>query len=81
MEGLVPGVAALHAEMLVEQGTVEALDGAVELGPPDLVGSVLDVLKLKEDLVGVLVGSATLFRAGVNTAGAGQPSGSGPFCG
>ena len=34
---------------------METLDEAVPLGPPDPRGSVLDVLELQEELVGVLV--------------------------
>ena len=65
VEGLVPGGAALHAEMLVEQGSVEAFDEAVGLGPADLGGAVFDVLELEEDLVGVLVRPAGSVRFSV----------------
>jgi hypothetical protein len=59
VEGLVPGGTALHAEVLVDKGPVEALSESVGLGPADPGGAVLDSFELGEYLVGVLVGSAT----------------------
>ena len=45
--------------MLVEEGSVQALDEAVGLGSTDLGGAVLDVLGLEEQLVGKMVGAAS----------------------
>jgi hypothetical protein len=69
VEGLVPGGAALHAEVLIEEGPVEALDEAVGLGPADLGGPVLDVLELEEELVGMPVGTPTELAAVVGEHG------------
>ena len=46
---------ALDAGVLVEERTVEALDDAVGLRPLHTGRAVLDVLKLQEQLVGMLV--------------------------
>ena len=43
-----PDASVLDAEVLVEQGAVQALGGAVGLRPLDLVGAVLDRLELEE---------------------------------
>ncbi len=58
LDGLVPLLAALDAEVLVEKPAVQALDEAVGLGPLDLGGAVFDVLGLEEEPVGVAVGPA-----------------------
>ena len=46
--------------MFLEECAVEPLDEAVRLEPPDLRGSVLDVLQLQEELVGVFVRPAAV---------------------
>ena len=58
VDGLVPGGAAIHTEVLIEQGPVRVLDEAVGLGPADPSGPVLDVLELEEEFVGVRVGAS-----------------------
>ena len=55
LDRLEPGAAAFDAEVLVEQGTVQALDDAVGLRALHLGASVLDALELQEQLVGMLV--------------------------
>ena len=60
---LEPGPAALDAEVLVEQRSVEALDDAVRLRPLDPGGAVLNGLQLQEQFVGMLVGAAAEFPA------------------
>lgn len=63
LDGLEPGAPAFDPEVLVEQGTVQALDDAVRLRPADPGGLVHDVLELKEQLVGMAVGPATELAA------------------
>lgn len=58
VDGLVPFLAAHDAEVLVEQGSVQALDKAVGLRALDLCGAVLDLLELEEQLIRVPVGPA-----------------------
>ena len=41
-------------------GGVYSIDDALELRPPDLRGSVLDVLQLQEELVGTVIGRAAV---------------------
>jgi hypothetical protein len=62
-DGLELGAPAFEPEMLVEQGAVKALGDAVGLRPLDPRGAVLDLLKLQEQLVRVLVGAAAVFPA------------------
>lgn len=66
---LVPGLAALDAEVLVEQGAVEAFEVAVALRAADPGGAVSDAFELEEELVGVLVGPAAEFAAVVGKDG------------
>src|SRR5271166_1154933 len=63
IDGLEPGAPTLHAEVLVEQRAVQALDDAVGLRTFDPRGAVLDLLQLQEQLVGVLVRSAAKLAA------------------
>jgi hypothetical protein len=58
VDGLEPGAPAFDAEVLVEQRSVQPFDNSVRLRAFDARGSVLDLLDLEEQLVGVLVGSA-----------------------
>jgi hypothetical protein len=44
--------------MLVEQGTMEAFNDAVGLWAPHADGAMGDILKLQEQLIGMLVGPA-----------------------
>ena len=55
LDGFEPGLAALDAEVLVEQRSVQTFDDAVGLRPADLGAFVGDALQLEEQLVGVLV--------------------------
>ena len=48
LDGLEPGAPAFDPEVLVEQGTMQALDDAVALRPANLRGPVGDVLELQE---------------------------------
>ena len=60
---LVPDGAALHAQVFVEQGAVQALDDAVALRSTDLGGLVGDALELEEQLVGMLILAAAELAA------------------
>ena len=51
------------SEVLVEQGSVQALDEAVGLGPADPGGAVFDLLDLEEQLKGMTLGPAAVFPA------------------
>lgn len=62
LDGFEPGAATLDAEVLVEQGAVEALDDAVGLRTLHPGRAVLDLLQLQEEFVGVLVGPARACR-------------------
>ena len=55
VDGLEPSLAALDAEVLVQQGPVQALDDAVGLRPLHPGLAMLDVIQLEEEFVGVLV--------------------------
>ena len=57
-DGLVPGPAAFDAEVLVEEGSVNPFDETIALRASDLGGAVLDAFELKEELVGMSVGSS-----------------------
>jgi hypothetical protein len=61
LDRLEPCPAAFDAEVLVKHGAVEALDDAVGLRAADLGRAVLDLLKLKEELVRMQVGPAAEF--------------------
>jgi len=63
VNGLEPRPPAFDAEVLVEKGSVEALDDAVGLRALDPCGAVLDVFELQEQLVRVLVGTPTELSA------------------
>ncbi len=58
---LEPGAPPFDPEVLVKQCAVEAPGDAVGLGPLDARGAVFDLLKLQEELVGVLVRAAAVF--------------------
>ena len=58
LDAFVESLTHLHAEELVEDGTVEALDEAVGLRATDLGAAVLDAVEVEIELVGVLVGTA-----------------------
>lgn len=73
LDGLEPGAAAFDAEVLVEQGAVEALDDAVGLRSADLGLAVLDAFELEEQLVGMAVGAATELAAALRTVLIGMP--------
>jgi hypothetical protein len=55
LDGLEPDLAALDAEVLVQQGPVQSLDDPVGLRPLHPGLAVLDALQLEEEFVGVLV--------------------------
>jgi hypothetical protein len=59
VDGFEPSPPAFDAEVLVEHRAVEALDDAVGLRSPDLGRPVLNLLKLQEEFVRVLVRQAT----------------------
>ena len=59
----VPDLAALDAEVLVEQRAVEAFEVAVALRTTDLGGAVGDAFELEEELVWVVIGAAAEFAA------------------
>jgi len=63
LNGLVPGLAALDPEMLVQQRPVKALDKAVALWPANFGGTMLDPFELQEQLVGVPVGAPAKLAA------------------
>ena len=67
LDGLEPGAATFDAEVLVEQGAVQALDDAVGLRPLDPGLAVLDALELEEQLVGMAVGPAAELAAVVES--------------
>lgn len=60
---LVPFGAPHHAEVLVQKGFVQPFDEAITLGPSDFGGSVLDLFKLQEQLIGMIVRPAAEFAA------------------
>ena len=55
LDAVVELLAHHDAEVLVEQGAVQALDEDGELPPPHLGGALLDLLELDEQLVGVAI--------------------------
>ena len=59
----VRGGAAGDAEALVEQRAIHAFDEAVGARRPDLGGAMVDVLQGEQQLVGMLLGTATVFPA------------------
>lgn len=61
--------AALDAEVLVEQGSVEAFEESVALRASDLGRAVRDAFELQEQFVRVLVGSAAELAAIVREHG------------
>jgi hypothetical protein len=63
IDGLKSCPAALDAEVFVQRGAVEAFDNAVGLRPLDPCGAVVDLFKLQEQLVRMLVGPATELAA------------------
>ncbi len=63
LDRFVPLGASHDPEMLVQQGLVKPFDEPVALGPPDLGGTMLDLFKLQEQLVGMVVRPATEFPA------------------
>ena len=69
LDGLEPGAASFDAEVLVEQGAVQAFDDAVRLRSPDPGGAVLDLFQLQEQLVGMPVGPAAELAAVVGQHG------------
>ena len=50
----------LGSEVLIEDRTVESFDKAVALGAPDRCRPMLNILQLKEELEGMLIGSAAV---------------------
>ena len=69
IDGLEPGASAFDAEVLVKQGTVEALDDAVGLWTLDAGLAVLDALELEELLIGMAIGPAAELAAIVREYG------------
>ena len=63
LDGFEPGAAALDAEVLVEQGAVQAFNDAVGLRVLDPRDAVLDLFQLQEQFVGMLVRPAAEFPA------------------
>ncbi|OGR36406.1 MAG: hypothetical protein A2091_06035 [Desulfuromonadales bacterium GWD2_61_12] len=59
VDGLIPNLPPLDTEVLVQQGSVQALDKTVALWSADLGGAMLDPFELQEELVGMLVGAST----------------------
>ena len=55
LDDLEPGASLCDPEVLVDQGAVELLDGAIGLLAIDRGGAVLEVLELEVQLVGVAV--------------------------
>ena len=68
-DGFEPSAPALDAEVLVEQGAVQALDDAVGLRPLDFGGAVLNRLELEEQLADMAVGAAAELTAVVRNLG------------
>lgn len=61
LQELIPGLATLDAEVLIQQGAVQAFDIAIALGPTNFSGAMLDPLELQKQFVRVFVGTATEF--------------------
>ena len=69
LHGFVPLLAALEAEMFIEQGAVQPLDKSVALRPTDPGGAVFDPLTLQEQLVRMTVRAAAKLPAVVGENG------------
>lgn len=69
IDGLVPGRAPLHAEVLVEQRAVQPLDEAVALRPTDACGAVSNAFELQEQFVGMLIRATAELAAVVGQDG------------
>ena len=69
VDRLEPSAPTFDAEVLVEPGAMEALHDAVRLRALDAGGTMLDVLELQKQLVGMLVGPPAELTAVVGEHG------------